>query len=74
MAEIQCKILVVEHEPTLVETLDYSLRRQDYRVVTATDGRMAVETARKEQPIWLYWTSCCPVWTASRSAGSCARR
>ena len=28
MTETQSKILVVEDEPTLVETLDYSLRRQ----------------------------------------------
>jgi DNA-binding response OmpR family regulator len=50
MEETQNKILIVEDEPTLVETLDYSLRRQDYRVLTAADGRMAIEKARAEQP------------------------
>ena len=50
MTETNSKILVVEDEPTLVDTLDYSLRRQNYIVVTATDGRMAIEKARTEQP------------------------
>jgi two-component system alkaline phosphatase synthesis response regulator PhoP len=44
------KILVVEDEPTLVETLEYNLRRQNYDVVTATDGRQALEVARREKP------------------------
>ena len=50
MIETNSKILVVEDEPTLVDTLDYSLRRQNYIVVTATDGRMAIGKARTEQP------------------------
>jgi DNA-binding response OmpR family regulator len=50
MEEPHIKILVVEDEPTLIDTLDYSLRRQGYTVVTATDGRAAVEAARKERP------------------------
>ncbi len=44
------KVLVVEDEPSLLETLDYSLRRQGYEVITATDGRKALETARQQQP------------------------
>ena len=44
------KILVVEDEPALVDTLDYSLRRQGYAVVTAGDGRKAIELARSEHP------------------------
>ncbi|GAB4402998.1 MAG: response regulator transcription factor [Anaerolineales bacterium] len=43
-------VLVVEDEPTLLETLEYNLTRQGYRVVTATDGVMAVEQARRERP------------------------
>ena len=46
----ESKILVVEDEPTLVETLDYSLRRQGYDVLTAQDGRAALELARSGQP------------------------
>ena len=44
------KILVVEDEPTLVETLRYNLKRQGYVVSVATDGLMALSLARKEQP------------------------
>ena len=42
MADDKSKILVVEDERTLVETLEYSLRRQGYEVYTATDGRLAL--------------------------------
>ena len=44
------KVLVVEDEPSLVDTLEYSLTRQGYEVRTATDGAKALELARKEQP------------------------
>jgi len=44
------KILVVEDEPALVETLEYNLSHQDYEVFTAMDGREALEIAREEQP------------------------
>ncbi|MGD8998418.1 MAG: response regulator, partial [Anaerolineae bacterium] len=44
------KVLVVEDEPTLVETLEYNLSRQDYEVLTAMDGHKALEIARKERP------------------------
>lgn len=43
-------ILVVEDEPVLLETLEYNLKREGYRVLTATDGWAAVETARREHP------------------------
>jgi DNA-binding response OmpR family regulator len=43
-------ILVVEDEPVLLETLEYNLKREGYRVVTAADGWQAVETARREHP------------------------
>ena len=44
------KVLVVEDNPTLLETLNYNLSRQEYQVVTAADGLAALETARKEHP------------------------
>lgn len=47
MSEI---VLVVEDEPTLVETLEYNLSRQDYEVVTAMDGQRALELAREKRP------------------------
>jgi DNA-binding response OmpR family regulator len=44
------KVLVVEDEPALVDTLEYSLARQGYEVRVATDGAKALEIARREQP------------------------
>ena len=44
------KVLVVEDEPTLLETLEYNLARQGYEVHTATDGLTALEIARRERP------------------------
>lgn len=43
-------VLVVEDEPALVETLQYSLQRQGYQVITATDGQLAIDLARKHKP------------------------
>ena len=44
------KILVVEDEPSLQETLVYNLGKQGYSVESAGDGRAAIETARKSHP------------------------
>ena len=44
------KLLIVEDEPTLLETLQYNLTRQGYEVVTAADGARALLTARAEKP------------------------
>jgi DNA-binding response OmpR family regulator len=44
------KVLIVEDEPSLVETLEYTLTRQGYAVCTATDGLQALEVARREHP------------------------
>ncbi len=44
------KILIVEDEAVLLETLRYNLARQGYDVATAADGRLALEVARREDP------------------------
>lgn len=44
------KLLVVEDDLILLETLEYNLEAEGYRVFTATDGLVALEVARKEQP------------------------
>ena len=44
------KVLVVEDEPTLLETLEYSLSRRDYEVLTAVDGPSALAAARRDPP------------------------
>jgi DNA-binding response OmpR family regulator len=44
------KILVVEDEPALQDTLEYNLVRQGYEVLQATDGQRAIKLARQERP------------------------
>lgn len=44
------KILVVEDEPSLQETLVYNLGKQGYTVEAAGDGRKAVDSARRLLP------------------------
>lgn len=44
------KILVVDDEAVLVETIAYNLEQAGYRVITASDGRSALEAARSEGP------------------------
>jgi DNA-binding response OmpR family regulator len=44
------KILVVEDEPALQETLTYNLEKQGYEVETVGNGQLAVETARRFTP------------------------
>lgn len=43
-------ILVVEDEPSLQETLAYTLKRHGYTVHTVGDGQAAVEAARRFHP------------------------
>jgi two-component system, OmpR family, response regulator RegX3 len=43
-------VLVVEDEPSLAESIKYSLERECCRVVIAPDGAQAIELARSEQP------------------------
>jgi DNA-binding response OmpR family regulator len=47
MSEI---ILVVEDEPSLQETLVYSLKKEGYTVEAVGDGRAALEAARRLKP------------------------
>jgi len=44
------KILIVEDDPTLQETLAYNLVRQGYDVTTAGDGQAAIESAERIKP------------------------
>ena len=44
------KILVVEDEAALRETLAYNLRKEGYSVESAGDGRSALDTARRTRP------------------------
>ena len=44
------KILVVDDEAVLVETIAYNLEQAGYQVMTAADGASALEVARREAP------------------------
>jgi DNA-binding response OmpR family regulator len=44
------RILVVEDEPTLLETLTYNLKREGYEVDGVSDGRTALNKARQIKP------------------------
>jgi two-component system response regulator RegX3 len=49
-ADDQCSVLVVEDEPSLAESIRYSLERECCRVMIAGDGMSAVEQVRRQQP------------------------
>ena len=44
------KILIVEDDSVLRETLTYNLTRQGYDVITAADGRSAITLAEQQHP------------------------
>jgi two-component system OmpR family response regulator len=44
------KILVVEDDRNLLDTLKYNLRKEGYSAITAVDGAEALEIARREKP------------------------
>jgi len=46
----QGRVLVVEDDLTLLETLEYNLAGEGYQVLTAADGLAALEVARQKQP------------------------
>jgi DNA-binding response OmpR family regulator len=44
------KILVIDDEPLITESLEYSLKQEGFQVVVAHDGHQALEVAREEAP------------------------
>ncbi len=44
------KILIVEDDRNLLDSLKYNLRKEGYNVVTAVDGAEALDVARREKP------------------------
>jgi len=44
------KVLIVDDEPILVETIEYNLSKAGYETVTAMDGETALVQVREEQP------------------------
>jgi two-component system, OmpR family, response regulator RegX3 len=50
VAEPAGRILIVEDEESLADSVRYNLEREGYAVTVATDGRRALERFRAEQP------------------------
>lgn len=44
------RILIVDDEPAVLDMLAYNLRRANYEVLTAADGRTALYLARNDRP------------------------
>ena len=44
------KILIADDEPDILEIVGYNLRKEDYEVYTAKDGKEAVDKAREIKP------------------------
>jgi len=44
------KVLIVEDDPNLLETLKYNLRKEGYTAIAASDGEQAIDAARHEKP------------------------
>lgn len=50
MSETMYKILLVDDEPDIIEFLSYNLKKEGYEILTANNGKEAIEIARKEVP------------------------
>jgi len=46
----KAKLLIVDDEKDLVETLTFRLQANDYEVIKAFDGREGLDKAKKEKP------------------------
>ena len=44
------RILLVDDEPDVLEFLSFNLKKEGYEVFTASDGRIAIQTAKKVHP------------------------
>ncbi|HRH10090.1 MAG TPA: response regulator transcription factor [Bacteroidia bacterium] len=50
MSETMYKILLVDDEPDIIEFLSYNLKKEGYEILSASNGKDAIEIARKEIP------------------------
>ena len=44
------KILLVDDEPDILEFMEYNLKKEGYHVLTAKNGKEALDIAKKEKP------------------------
>lgn len=50
MSKKEIKILLVDDEPDILEIVGYNLSQEGYQVLTAANGREAIQIAKKEIP------------------------
>jgi two-component system alkaline phosphatase synthesis response regulator PhoP len=50
MKKKDIKILLVDDEPDILEIVGYNLSQEGYKIITASNGKEAVEMAKKELP------------------------
>ena len=50
MSNTTYKILLVDDEPDILEFLRYNLKKEGYQVVVASNGKEAIQIAKKEKP------------------------
>lgn len=50
MKKTQTKILLVDDEPDILEIVGYNLSQEGYQIVTASNGKEAIQKAQKELP------------------------
>lgn len=50
MSKKEIKILLVDDEPDILEIVGYNLSQEGYQVLTASNGKEAIQVARKELP------------------------
>ena len=50
VAEPHARILVVDDDPSVISLVTAILRKEDYRVIAATGGQMALEEAERHSP------------------------
>lgn len=50
MSATKYKILLVDDEPDIIEFLSYNLKKEGYEILSASNGKEAIEIARKEIP------------------------
>jgi two-component system response regulator VicR len=48
--QVPARVLVVDDEPSIVDLLQYNLRRANYEVLVARDGQEALAKARQDEP------------------------
>lgn len=50
MTNSNFKILLVDDEPDIIEFLSYNLKKEGFEILTASNGKDAIEIAKKELP------------------------